>query len=621
MKRIISIFLTMMLMISTIGCRSKEDDPIEKKDTKVAYQADKIEKPKDISKIQFLVYLEDGTLRIGGSDQSGEKRTVWDSKNNGKDWILAGDSEQLPELKNQNAFYKYSSDGKFYVVEDQTIRLYEDTQPSTINIVEGESYLDSALCGQDFYLLVEDETGTKQIRKYDLSEQIWENMENEELVQALKKTTGYGCLAADPLAETLYTEDAGIVKYCVEKDETTHAINEEVLNGCIDTINEPITGLAVQGENIVVCTAGKSGSESNLYFLQKEQTKKNEKRLCPVNGRLREARGPGMPGPCRQSKLRRKKISKDPIRVTTRTQPGGMMAKTEPERRQTMRKLVLLLTAALALTACTAAPEVSSPAEAAPPAETAAIGEAAAAFPVGTLQMAIPEVMYTGAASVEIPFSGLETEPILKLDYAAGVQTKLCDIDLSRQFPVAIMQHGDTVEYFWDSEGSTVFAHTAIRPDGSVEEQTIPEKFYPNFYDEYAAYDIWGTTCKRLDWQTGELTTASLPFVQLDGVPGAVGSRVLLTRIVSDMPLPEGEGNEEMRDAVLQNSLREYDLYDPATNTIEKVFDEPYYPEDDNESKSYLGYCGDKLYFGVSCTDGASVAGSKACHRNHSKNH
>lgn len=267
----------MMIMISTIGCRSKEDDPIEKKDTKVAYQADKIEKPKDISKIQFLVYLEDGTLRIGGSDQSGEKRTVWDSKNNGKDWMLAGDSEQLPELKNQNAFYKYSSNGKFYVVEDQTIRLYEDTQPSTINIDEGESYLDSALCGQDFYLLVEDETGTKQIKKHDLSEQIWENVENEELVQALKKTTGYGCLAADPSAEMLYTEGKGIVKYSVEKDETTHAINGEVLNSCIDTINEPITGLAVQGENIVVCTAGKSGSESNLYFLQKEQTKKTEK--------------------------------------------------------------------------------------------------------------------------------------------------------------------------------------------------------------------------------------------------------------------------------------------------------------------------------------------------------
>ena len=272
-----------------------------------------------------------------------------------------------------------------------------------------------------------------------------------------------------------------------------------------------------------------------------------------------------------------------------------------------MKKLALLLTTALALTACTAAPAVSAPVETAPPAETEATGEAAAAFPVGTLQMAIPEVMDTGTATVEIPLSGLEAEPILKLDYAAGVQTKLCDIDLSRQIPVAIMQHGDTVEYFWDSEGGTVFAHTAIRPDGSVEEQTIPEKFYPNFYDEYAAYDIWGTTCKRLDWQTGELTTASLPFVQLDGVPGAVGSRVLLTRIVSDMPLPEGEGNEEMLDAVLQNSLREYDLYDPATNTIEKVFDGPYYPENHNELKGYLGYCGDKLYFGVTYTDSAAT--------------
>ena len=51
MKRIISIFLTMVLMISAIGCSSKEDAPIEKKDKKVAYQADKIE---NISKIQLI---------------------------------------------------------------------------------------------------------------------------------------------------------------------------------------------------------------------------------------------------------------------------------------------------------------------------------------------------------------------------------------------------------------------------------------------------------------------------------------------------------------------------------------------------------------------------------------
>lgn len=41
------------------------------------------------------------------------------------------------------------------------------------------------------------------------------------------------------------------------------------------------------------------------------------------------------------------------------------------------------------------------------------------------------------------------------------------------------------------------------------------------------------------------------------------------------------------------------------------MFDEPYYPEDRNEIKSYLGYCGDKLYFGVTYTDGASALSRK----------
>ena len=90
-----------------------------------------------------------------------------------------------------------------------------------------------------------------------------------------------------------------------------------------------------------------------------------------------------------------------------------------------------------------------------------------------------------------------------------------------------------------------------------------------------------------------------------------IGADRLAESFYRSFDLPEGEGNEEMRDAVLQNSLREYDFYDPATNTIEKVFDEPYYPEDRNELKSYLGYCGDKLYFVVSCTDGASALSRK----------
>ena len=70
MKKILSILLAMGLMIGTIGCSNEGNAPAEKKEEKLEYQAVKIEKPEDIQKIQFLVYLEDGTLRIGGSDQT-----------------------------------------------------------------------------------------------------------------------------------------------------------------------------------------------------------------------------------------------------------------------------------------------------------------------------------------------------------------------------------------------------------------------------------------------------------------------------------------------------------------------------------------------------------------------
>ena len=109
------------------------------------------------------------------------------------------------------------------------------------------------------------------------------------------------------------------------------------------------------------------------------------------------------------------------------------------------------------------------------------------------------------------------------------------------------MQHGTRWNTL-DSEAAPCLPTRPSAPTAALRSRPS-RKILPNFYDEYAAYDIWGTTCKRLDWQTGKLTTASLPFVQLDGTCGAIGSKVLLTRVVSDTPLPEGEGRE-MRDAV-----------------------------------------------------------------------
>ena len=62
-----------------------------------------------------------------------------------------------------------------------------------------------------------------------------------------------------------------------------------------------------------------------------------------------------------------------------------------------------------------------------------------------------------------------------------------------------------------------------------------------------------------------------------------------------------------MYEAVLQNSLMEYDLYDVSSNTLEKLFDEPYYPEGGGSRKSYMGYRGDMLYFDQSRPDGDDI--------------
>ena len=120
-------------------------------------------------------------------------------------------------------------------------------------------------------------------------------------------------------------------------------------------------------------------------------------------------------------------------------------------------------------------------------------------------------------------------------------------------------------------------------------------------YDEYAAYVLRDNCVARLDWQTGEVTTWDTSIPQIDEILGAVGNKILLTRIVSDMPLPT---DPEMYEAVIQNSQREFDLYDIATNTLEKLFAEPRYPEDGGSWKIYRGCRGDILYFAQRKSDG-----------------
>ena len=80
---------------------------------------------------------------------------------------------------------------------------------------------------------------------------------------------------------------------------------------------------------------------------------------------------------------------------------------------------------------------------------------------------------------------------------------------------------------------------------------------------------------------------------------------MLISRYVTDTPLPDPNdmGYAEMYQAIIQNSMIEFDLYDIATNTIQKLFDWEY-GSNDAGSAQYIGSRGSVAYFTMSQWDG-----------------
>ena len=254
----------------------------------------------------------------------------------------------------------------------------------------------------------------------------------------------------------------------------------------------------------------------------------------------------------------------------------------KPERGITMKKLALVFAAALALTACTAAPTETATVPAAdPPAEAAATEENADAeqFPVGELRLCDDRRCDTDTAYYTL-YGHVDTTELtgLRLDYADGVQTKVTSLAIADAlYSDLLVTNDNVVRVFLANADGSEFRFKSFYPDGRSEERTASQEITPMVYDEYAAYVLRDNCVARLDWQTGEVTTWDTSIPQIDEILGAVGNKILLTRIVSDMPLPT---DPEMYEAVIQNSQREFDLYDIATNTLEKLFAEPRYPED-----------------------------------------
>lgn len=266
-----------------------------------------------------------------------------------------------------------------------------------------------------------------------------------------------------------------------------------------------------------------------------------------------------------------------------------------------MKKYLPLLAAALALTACTAAPAETAAPAATPPAESVTAETAQVnAFPVGTLRS--PREADDAEAFYSLD-SDSETHKyqMLRIDYAKAEQEKMCEVDHESAYS-CFTANGNVVVVWSDSDQ---YAFTVISRDGTTQDKPIEREFNVDAYDENAAYELTSKSCFRLDLQSGEITRTEAPMTQLCAVYGIVDNKVLISRYVTDTPLPDPNDMcyAEMYQAIIQNSMIEFDLYDIATNTIQKLFDWEY-GSNDAGSAQYIGSRGSVAYFTMSQWDG-----------------
>lgn len=282
--------------------------------------------------------------------------------------------------------------------------------------------------------------------------------------------------------------------------------------------------------------------------------------------------------------------------------------------------LSVLCTAALfALTACTPAAD-ATPAEST--AETEATAEAAETVELtaeadGALHTFLNRYGYTPDAYYQCApdYDGsIETGTIIgtsvyRSDFAAGETTLFFHTD--EEFVRYPFLAGDTL-YFVNSES------ILARPmnGGSTRDISFDgNSWHEMLYSDRALYCMSAnnapfsrTTGMRLDLLTGETSDWKIPEGTMS-VLDVVGDTVLLSRFVSDYPLPLPD-DAEMSDAIMQNSQYEYDLIDASTGEIvRKVLSFSYYgdqDEDGHHSYYYLGKNGADMYFRRENADAAT---------------
>ena len=273
-----------------------------------------------------------------------------------------------------------------------------------------------------------------------------------------------------------------------------------------------------------------------------------------------------------------------------------------------MKRLAFVLAAALfALTACTSAAETATAAEpATTPETTTEPTSKPAAAETGPLytysHRYAQDVVYDVMPAFNDQLDHIGTN-VYKNDLNAG-QVSLfysCD-DCCIADPYVTSDAVYLLTYNRDRDNKII----ALSRDGTKTHE-IPFDPYASivvlysdryFYcmDGHAPYDT--ASGFRIDLQTGE-TTWNLP-AETTGAQDAAGNFAVTARLISDQPVPF-TSDPEISDALLQNSMLEYDLTDATTGKpTTKIAEFPYKGTDDGSGYvyyTYLGKSGDDFYF------------------------
>ena len=274
-----------------------------------------------------------------------------------------------------------------------------------------------------------------------------------------------------------------------------------------------------------------------------------------------------------------------------------------------MKRLAFVLAAALfALTGCTSAAETATAAEpATTPETTTEPTSKPAAAETGPLytysHRYAQDVVYDVMPAFNDQLDHIGTN-VYKNDLNAG-QVSLfysCD-DCCIADPYVTSDAVYLLTYNRDRDNKII----ALSRDGTKTHEISFDPYastvvlYSDRYfycmDGHAPYDT--ASGFRLDLQTGETVPWDLP-VETISVANAAGDFAVTERIVSDYPVPFPR-DEEISDALLQNSLREYDLTDIATGKpARKITEFPYKGTAEGAvfaAYAYLGKAGNDFYF------------------------